>query len=109
MGDVEPDPHSDSDSDSDPELDRIDVLAEEYAARCRRGEAPSVSEYAARYPESADRIRAMLTTVALMEQWKQQRRSPHPTEAEASEAEGAAGLRRLGDLRIVREIGRGGM
>src|SRR5438874_10468246 len=43
----------------------------------------SVSEYAARHPECADRIRAVLPTVALMEQWKRQRRGPLGAEVEA--------------------------
>jgi serine/threonine protein kinase len=115
MGDVDPEikVNSDGDAEGDAESDPIDPLAEEFAARCRRGEQPSVSEYAARHPEHADRIRATLPAVMLMEQLKERRRSPDPTRADFAGDErdgvGAPPLERLGDLRIVREIGRGGM
>jgi tetratricopeptide (TPR) repeat protein len=109
MGDV------DVDLDSNADRDWIDLLAEEFAARCRRGEQPSVSEYAARHPEHAERIRAVLPAVALMEQLKRHRENPEEASAgfaaDAADQAGAAAppVERLGDLRIVREIGRGGM
>jgi tetratricopeptide (TPR) repeat protein len=107
--DVDPDPDHDRDVDPDHERDLIDEVAEEFAQRCRRGEQPSVSEYAGRHPEYADQIRAMLPTVALMEQWKRRRRNPRGDEAAVEDPAGAPALQRLDDLRIVREIGRGGM
>src|SRR4051794_1964684 len=80
MGDIDPDP------DCERERDRIDELAEEFAACCRRGEQPSVAEYAARHPDYAEQIRAILPTVALMEQWKHRRRNPRGAEAAAESA-----------------------
>jgi serine/threonine protein kinase len=84
------------DSDADREL--IDRLAEEFAARCRRGEQPSIQEYADRYPAEADKIRELLHPVALIEQLNRHRIKPAARRPE-----------RLGDYRIIREIGRGGM
>jgi serine/threonine protein kinase len=86
--------------DFDPERDPIDVLAEEFAARCRRGEQPAVSEYTARYPEWAGQLRDVLPPVALMERLKRLRQAPPAEEVQ---------LQRLGDYRILREVGRGGM
>jgi serine/threonine protein kinase len=109
MADVDPDlevgPGANPDPDSD--CDRIDLLAEEFAARCRRGEQPSVSEYAARHPEHAERICTVLPAVAAMEQLKRHRENPE--EADDASRVGTPPVERLGDLRIVREIGRGGM
>jgi len=114
MADVDPDLKLDADADPgpEPERDRIDLLAEEFAACCRRGEQPSVSDFAARHPEYAQQIRATLPAVALMEQLKRHRRGPgvgDPDFEVTAEDRTGAPLKRLGDLRIVREIGRGGM
>jgi serine/threonine protein kinase len=77
--------------------DPIDVLAEDFADRLRRGEHPSVGAYADAHPEHADQLRDLLPAVAQMEMLKRFR---HPV---------AALPDRLGDFRIVRELGRGGM
>ena len=80
--------------------DPVDVLAEEFADRLRRGEHPSVSDYAAANPDHADALRELLPAVAQMEMLKRFR---HPAAVEKSLPD------RLGDFRIVRELGRGGM
>jgi tetratricopeptide (TPR) repeat protein len=87
---------------ADPDRDPVDLLAEEFAERFRRGERPSVGEYAERHPEHADQLRDLLPAVAQMEQLKQLRRVA-TAEPEESPPD------RLGDFRIVREVGRGGM
>jgi eukaryotic-like serine/threonine-protein kinase len=79
--------------------DPLDVLAEEFVERIRRGEHPSVSAYAAEHPEHAGELRELLPAVAQMEMLKRFR---HPA-AETPLPD------RLGDFRIVRELGRGGM
>ncbi|AWM40990.1 Serine/threonine-protein kinase PknB [Gemmata obscuriglobus] len=79
--------------------DPVDVLAEEFADRLRRGEHPSVSAYAAAHPDHAEQLRELLPAVAQMELLKRFR-TPG---AEPSLPD------RLGDFRIVRELGRGGM
>ena len=99
----------------------FDALAEEFVDRHRRGENPSASEYADRYPELADAIRdrfpGLLGTDA----------GPRTGDATGSFAVGlgesgdsrpapaipasrrSPSLDRLGDYRILREVGRGGM
>ena len=54
----------------DGERDPLDALAEEFTARQRRGESPSISEYVARYPDLADRIRKLFPTIAAIERLK---------------------------------------
>src|SRR6266852_1731716 len=83
----------------------LDHLAGEFAERYRRGERPALQEYIDRHPELADDIREFFPTLVEMEQAKDDRR--HVPEAPA--ASPLPPLERLGDFRILREIGRGGM
>jgi serine/threonine protein kinase len=89
-------------ADPSTEVNRVDDLAEEFARRLRAGEQPSVEEYACRHPQWADEIRVVLPAVALMERLK-----PRPEPATPSPSDPPP--RRVGEYRILREIGRGGM
>jgi serine/threonine protein kinase/WD40 repeat protein len=95
-------------SDSSAEQQLLNDLAEEFADRQRRGERPSLGEYTDRYPHLAGQIRELFPALAMMEQVR-------PATADATGAydapPGAEGgrLERLGDYRILREVGRGGM
>src|SRR5436305_1033519 len=89
------------------EATSVDDLAEEFALRWRSGERPSIEEYARRYPQWADEVRAVLSAVVMMEQFKPR---PDGTATPASPAPGTdRPPERMGEYRIVREIGRGGM
>lgn len=92
-----------SDHGDGTESDQFDLLADEFAERCRRGESPSIGEFEDRFPECAEKIRELLPAVAMMEQLKRQRRRVQGTEAARATPE------RLGEFRIIRELGRGGM
>jgi serine/threonine-protein kinase len=83
--------------------DPLGRLADEFLERYRRGERPALTEYAARHPELADRIRELFPALLLMEDVR-----PGPPAA-AHPPRGEGMPRRLGEYRIVREIGRGGM
>jgi serine/threonine protein kinase/WD40 repeat protein/Flp pilus assembly protein TadD len=87
----------------------VERLAEEFADRYRRGERPPLSEYVARYPEHADEIRELFPALVMMEQLKPV--SADLTGAYDGDATEATARRpeRLGDYRILREVGRGGM
>ena len=93
-----------------PRRETVEQLAEEFAERYRRGERPPLSEYTARYPEHAEEIRDLFPALVMMEQ------IAPDSEAAASVFPGSS-LRnqlvehpeQLGDYRILREIGRGGM
>ncbi len=82
-------------------LGAFDEVAEEFAERCRRGESPSITEFEMRFPEHAEKIKRLLPTVAMMEQLKRNARSEKPSEPSTPE--------RLGEFRVIRELGRGGM
>ena len=93
---------------SSAERNPVELLAEEFAARYRRGERPSLSEYTERYPQYAEQIAKLFPALVLMEQLKPAGGDLTGDFSGASE-EAAPRLERLGDYRILREIGRGGM
>jgi hypothetical protein len=84
---------------------QLNRLGEEFADRLRRGDRPALQEYIDRHPELADEIREFFPAIVEMEQVRAAR--------EELTGPPAAGptppLERLGDYRILREIGRGGM
>src|SRR5260370_35189627 len=85
---------------------RFDELAEEFAARFRRGERPSLQEYIDRCPDLADEIRELFP--ALVEVERAEEDPPErPGAAEAAVA--LPPLGQVGDYRVLREVGRGGM
>lgn len=86
----------------------IEELAEEFIERYRRGERPSISEFAARRPEAASEIRELFATLLLMEQVDEQSQASAASRKRGSRVV-AAVPQRLGEYRIVRELGRGGM
>jgi len=88
--------------------DVVEVLAEEFVERHRRGERPALTEYTDRYPDRAAEIRDLFPALVVMEQLKAA--SDHTAGFEGA-ADVAADrlLDRLGDYRILREVGRGGM
>jgi eukaryotic-like serine/threonine-protein kinase len=83
----------------------LEALAAHFIARRRDGERPSAEEYAAQHPELAAEIRDLFPTIGILEDARQQQ-EPAPA---ASDRRPRAKLNRLGDFRVVREIGRGGM
>ncbi len=100
---------------NEPSLQRdpVEVLAEEFLQRRRRGEPASIEEYAERHPQLADRIREVFSTALWLEEFRQAgarlERPLPPTAGQTAPASHPTPLRRLGDFRIIREIGRGGM
>src|SRR5262245_15366779 len=75
-------------------------VVEEFLDRLNAGEQPEVESYARRYPQLADVLRQMLPALQVM-------RLPSEDSVPASEPAVLTGC--LGDFRIVREVGRGGM
>src|SRR5438309_313937 len=75
-------------------------VADEFLERQQRGERPTAEEYAARYPQAAELLRKVLVALEVVG---------------LSQGGGAAGLPEtpatgiLGDFRVGREVGRGGM
>jgi WD40 repeat protein/serine/threonine protein kinase len=79
-------------------------LADEFAARYRAGERPGLGEYIDRYPELADDIREMFPAMVEIEQVKEDHQ-----EAAEQETVPSPAFPQLGDYRIIREVGKGGM
>jgi serine/threonine protein kinase len=88
---------------------RLDRIVEEFIGRHDRGERPSVTEYAERYPDLAGEIRELFPALLLMQQARPQPdNATGPFEPVAPSTEGRR-PERLGDYRVLREVGRGGM
>jgi serine/threonine protein kinase/WD40 repeat protein len=85
----------------------VELLAEEFVARKRRGEQPSIPEYAARYPALAEEIRELFPALLMVEDLGAE--SLPATGPHLAGAGGGLELKQLGDYRILREVGRGGM
>src|SRR5262245_40470840 len=89
-----------TDPSSEPDL--LDRLAHEFAERCRRGEQPALTEYADRHPDLAAEIRELFPALAVME-------AIGSTGGSGAAVPAAEPPARLGEYRILREVGRGGM
>src|SRR5215471_9508972 len=82
-------------------------VVEEFTNRLQAGESVDVEAYAQRHPEHAERLRQLLPALALL------------AEVGRSADRGSDGVLRgaaedhlsgtLGDFRLIREVGRGGM
>lgn len=111
-----PDDHDDTEAvlegfprPADPEhlaaRDTLEVLMTRFTEETRRGRQPSVEEYAQRYPEFAEEIRRLFPLLGTLEQWSAQKE----VECVADNFPHDFRHRTLGEYRLVREMGRGGM
>jgi WD40 repeat protein/serine/threonine protein kinase len=94
-------------SESSAEVNPVEALADEFLRRHRAGERPTLDEYVGRYPDLADQIREVFRALIAVERLK-------PAAADRGAGSPAALRRggqpeRIGDYRILREVGRGGM
>ncbi len=99
-------------SDSSDDSDLFEVVADSFLARIRAGERPGIEEYATRHPALAEQIRDLFPALVMVEQ----ELGPSGAEVDQGGARRSAPLSaragapcQLGDFRIIREIGRGGM
>jgi len=95
-------PMSDSSADRDP----LDRLAEEFVARYRAGQRPALTEFVERLPDRAEEIRDLFPALVEMEQLKPASADLTGDFAPAPEP---ADPVRIGEFRILRPVGRGGM
>src|SRR5262245_17723644 len=86
----------------------LEQLAAEFVERHRRGEKPALSEYTDRYPDLSPDIRDLFPALVQIEHLQPPADATGTYEPAAVAADGTR-LERLGDYRIVREVGRGGM
>ncbi|MEW6743921.1 MAG: protein kinase [Planctomycetota bacterium] len=80
--------------------DLLDAIADEYLAARRRGQSPSVDELASRHPSLATEIRELFPVLEMLEV-AGEKTLPSPPSPPLP--------RQLGDYRVLRELGRGGM
>lgn len=86
----------------------VEVLADEFLTRCKRGERPTIGEYCDRYPELAEEIRDVFEAVLMVEDLKPGTGDASGSYGESVRVNGRR-LEQVGDYRILSEIGRGGM
>src|SRR5262249_49497824 len=90
---------------ADPQREPFEQLAEAFLARYRAGERPSISEYARQHPELAEQIRELLPALGGLG-------APRPPPSTAGRGRGPGVTKvpaRLGEYRLLGELGRGGM
>ncbi len=94
--------------DSSTDRNPLDRMAEEFVARHRKGEHPALTEFVARHPDLAEQIHDLFPALAMIEELKP---APDVTgEFDAGRRKaGSVIFERLGEFRILREVGRGGM
>ncbi|MEZ6065971.1 MAG: protein kinase [Planctomycetaceae bacterium] len=85
--------------------DLFERVSADFLARHRAGQRPTVELYAREFPDLAEEIRELFPTMLAIERVKL--RKEHSSDGQATL--GARKIERLGDYRILREIGRGGM
>src|SRR6516164_516452 len=95
-------------SSSSDERGPVGLLADEFLARCKRGERPTIQEYCDRHPELAGEIRDVFEALLMVEDLRPGTDEGSGSLGEAVKVEGKR-LERVGDYRILCEIGRGGM
>lgn len=93
---------------SDFDINLVEALADEFADRLRRGESPTISEYADAHPAKADEIRELFPSVLMMEQVARRREQQRKAKSSGGSVD-TSDPEQLGDYRIVRRIGQGGM
>lgn len=86
----------------------VEELAEEFVERRRRGETPTLEEYAGRFPHLADQIRELFPALLMMENLGAENGFDSEAASGISRRRRAR-LEQIGDFRILREVGRGGM
>jgi serine/threonine protein kinase len=96
-------------SDSESRSEMVLELAEEFLERYRRGERPSLKDYIDRHPELADEIGEVFPAMAMMENIALADESIAGKAADVAGPDFPATLQQLGDFRIIREVGHGGM
>ncbi|TWU39779.1 serine/threonine protein kinase [Novipirellula artificiosorum] len=84
---------------------RIESLAERFIEQLHDDESPTIEGYAGEYPALADEIRELFPTILNMETLRRHKSSGRPIPGHHAERMPDS----LGDFRIIREIGRGGM
>ncbi|HAK93680.1 MAG TPA: hypothetical protein DCM87_01400 [Planctomycetes bacterium] len=111
---IQPEPHADPPAATGESLDAskylaLGKLAEEVQAALAAGSAPDIEALARDYPEIEAEMRQLVPTLAALAQIGLQSAGGGAAARTEGAGSAVAAPDRLGDFRIVREIGRGGM
>jgi len=91
-------------SADDPEI--LEKIVDDFTKRIRAGEHPAIAEYQEKFPELKDEVEDLLASVAMIEQLKPSSTTPTRDRRSLDEV---SSLKKIGDYKIVGELGRGGM
>lgn len=83
----------------------VDVAVSRFAEDVRLGRSPSVADYLRQYSQHAEELAELLPLIASLERWSVDKE----IECVRSNFPEDFSNRQLGDYRVIREIGRGGM
>ena len=87
----------------------VEILSEEFLERIRRGESVTPEEYARTHPELADEILTLFPALLMMEELGDETSDRTSSLGGGSDANLGATAGRIGEFRLLREVGRGGM
>lgn len=92
-------------SRSDIDRDPLELLFSEFVDRSRSGEQINIEQFADEHPDQRDEILELFPTLAALEKYREQ----PPSSAHAIDEISINSGLQLGDYRLLREIGAGGM
>ncbi len=87
----------------------VEALAEEFVQRRRRGEQATAEDYAEKHPELAEEILALFPALLMMEDMVGGSGDRSGSNTLGEEMINGITVGRLGEFRLLRELGRGGM
>ncbi len=96
---------ADNSTSADVAAESLDAIASQFVIDVREGRAPDVEVVCAEHPELAEELRELLPLVARLERWG----SAKEIECVRQSLPIHFPLKELGEYRLVRELGRGGM
>jgi serine/threonine protein kinase len=94
---------------SSADRDPVEILAEKFLELHRLGKKPSIEDFVARHPAQAAEIRELFPALLMMENVRPAAGDVTGDMHSAPAAPGSKKLQRLGEYRILREVGHGGM
>ncbi len=99
---------SSANDDLDPD-GRFDAIVDEVLAQQRAGQNPQLAEFERRYPDHADQLREIFSTLLLAERMDNERSLASCQPFDSDPRKPPEFPRQIGDFELLHELGRGGM